>query len=53
MVNGLLGITGYIAYYSLTGNRKRQAGESVDVPGYSAYKRIWLMVLSISLQLWH
>ncbi len=30
------GISGYIVYYSLTGNRKRQAEESVDVPGSSA-----------------
>ncbi len=29
-------ISGYIVYYSLTGNRKRQAEESVDVPGSSA-----------------
>ncbi len=29
-------ITGYIVYYSLTGNRKRQAEESVDVAGSSA-----------------
>ncbi len=29
-------ILGYIVYYSLTGNRKRQAEESVDVPGSSA-----------------
>ncbi len=28
-------ITGYIVYYSLTGNRKRQAEQSVDVPGSS------------------
>ncbi len=30
------GISGYIVYYSLTGNRKRQAEQSVDVPGSSA-----------------
>ncbi len=30
------GITGYIVYYSLTGNRKRQAEQSVDVSGSSA-----------------
>ncbi len=29
-------ISGYIVYYSLTGNRKRQAEKSVDVPGSSA-----------------
>ncbi len=29
-------ITGYIVYYSLTGNRKRQAERSVDVSGSSA-----------------
>ncbi len=29
------GISGYIVYYSLTGNRKRQAEQSVDVPGSS------------------
>ncbi len=29
-------ISGYIVYYRLTGNRKRQAEESVDVPGSSA-----------------
>ncbi len=30
------GISGYIVYYSLTGNRKRQAEESVGVPGSSS-----------------
>ncbi len=30
------GISGYIVYYSLTGNRKRQAEQSVDVPSSSA-----------------
>ncbi len=30
------GISGYVVYYSLTENRKRQAEESVDVPGSSA-----------------
>ncbi len=30
------GITGYIVYYGLTGNRKRQAEQSMDVPGSSA-----------------
>ncbi len=29
-------ISGYIVQYSLTGNRKRQAEQSVDVPGSSA-----------------
>ncbi len=29
------GISGYIVYYSLTGNSKRQAEEYVDVPGSS------------------
>ncbi len=35
-VINLPGISGYIVYYSLTGNRKRQAEQSVDVPGSSA-----------------
>ncbi len=30
------GITGYIVYYSETGNRNKQAEQSVDVPGSSA-----------------
>ncbi len=30
------GISGYIVYYSLTGNRKRHAEVSVDVSGSSA-----------------
>ncbi len=30
------GMSGYIVSYSLTGNRKRQAEQSVDVPGSSA-----------------
>ncbi len=29
-------MSGYRVYYSLTGSRKRQAEESVDVPGSSA-----------------
>ena len=29
-------ITGYIVYYSQTGNRKRQAEQSVEVPGSSS-----------------
>ena len=34
------GISGYVVYYSLTENRKRQlqAEESVDVPGSSAHQ---------------